>query len=338
VHANLANGTPVIIKRSTASPTAVLAVVAPRTGFSVPAGVITSEPARGLVSLKFELLPAEIGPAIEQARETLDSAAPVPASREPDAADPDALFEYYLADLLGGLQSQGTGPAGSPLLLVVSGDIEPEEVLRQLEAGFGDLPAGNWHIPGTSEPALAVEIESRVTHHIAQEQLGYLVRLPGPRPQTAAAWHIALYILSHGYEGRLGKEAISEQGLVYYIDSAYQTDGGNDWIVLSMGVDPANQPAMKRLLKAELARLLEEPPSQAEIDEAKAHLLGRHVSASQSNAELADSLVRQWIWKRDKTGQDDWGQQLDAVQREDILDLLPDFTRGSIIAIRNPEM
>jgi zinc protease len=177
-----------------------------------------------------------------------------------------------------------------------------------------------------------------VLYPVAQERLGYVVRVPGPRQQTAAAWQLALYILSHGYEGRLGKEAISRQGLVYYIDSAYQTDGGNDWITLSMGVDPDKLPAVKRLLKKELARLLKEPPSEAEMDEAKAHLLGRHVSASQSNAELADSLTRQWIRNPDAAGRDEWAQRLDAVQREDILDLLPEFTRGSIIEIRNPDL
>jgi hypothetical protein len=74
------------------------------------------------------------------------------------------------------------------------------------------------------------------------------------------------------------------------------------------------------------------------MDEAKAHLLGRHVSASQSNAELADSLTRQWIRNPDAAGRDEWAQRLDAVQREDILDLLPEFTRGSIIEIRNPDL
>jgi predicted Zn-dependent peptidase len=310
----------------------------PQAGYSLPAGVTSNEPARGLVSLNFELLPAEVGPAIVRAREIVEAASPAAVSREPDAADPDSLFAYYLENLLGDPQPGATAPGRSPLLLVVSGDIEPETVLRQLEAGFGDLPGGTWEIPGPAEPAVPVEIESRVTNHIAQERLGYVARVPGPHAESAAAWQITLYILSHGYEGRLGKKAISDQGLVYYIESAYQTDGGNDWITLSMGVDPAKLPAVKQLLKEELQRLLEEPPSQAEIDEAKAHLLGRHVSASQSNTELADSLTRQWIRNRDPAGGDEWEKQLDAVQRKDILDLLPEFTRGSIIAIRNPEL
>jgi predicted Zn-dependent peptidase len=332
---HLSNGTPVIINRSTISPTAVLKMIVPSAEYSLPAGVSSNEPAWGLVSLNFELLPDEVGPAIAQARGILASAAPLPASQSVDAGDPDSLFEHYQQNLLGLRPPAGAEP-GSPLLLVLSGDIEPENVLQQLEAAFGDLPASAWQIPGVLDVPAPVEMESRVAHPVAQERLGYIVRVPGPRAQTLAAWQIALYIFSHGYEGRFGKEAISRQGLVYYIDSALQTDGRNDWITLGMGVDPEKLPAVKRLLKEELARLLADPPSEAEIEEAKAHLLGRYLSAAQSNEELADSLARHWVWYREVPGYDERAQQLAAVRRQDIVNLLPEFTLGSIIAIRNP--
>lgn len=69
---------------------------------------------------------------------------------------------------------------------------------------------------------------------------------------------MALYIFSHGYEGRLSKTAISRLGLIYYIDSAYRSDGRNGWITLSMGVDADKLPAMKELLRQELRRLVRE--------------------------------------------------------------------------------
>jgi hypothetical protein len=57
-----------------------------------------------------------------------------------------------------------------------------------------------------------------------------------------------------GPAAALGKEAISRRGLVYHIDSDYHTDGKNDWITLRTGVDPDKLPAMKKLLREELAR------------------------------------------------------------------------------------
>ena len=48
---------------------------------------------------------------------------------------------------------------------------------------------------------------------IAQSQLGYVVAAPGPAEPNYLAWQLLQYIVAHGYEGRLGKEAISRRGL-----------------------------------------------------------------------------------------------------------------------------
>jgi len=331
----LANGTPVIIQRSVASHTVTLRVVAPRAEYRLPAGVETAQPAWGLISLDFDILPHELDTAIIDARAALESATPAPAVDEIDAGDPESLLEHYRQNLLGLEYPADTGGLG-PLLLVVSGDIDPARVMQQLESGFGHLQEGKWSLPDPSGVLSPVQVEAAVLYPVAQERIGYLVRVPAPRPRAAAAWQMALYILSHGYEGRLGKEAISRRGLVYYIDSAYRTDGRNDWITLETGVDPSRLPEMVALLKQELSRLIAEPPAEQEIAEARAHLLGRYVSAAQSNGELADRLTRQWIWYGGLLSYEEWERQLAAVGRQDILDLLPEFTSGSILVVRNP--
>jgi predicted Zn-dependent peptidase len=147
---------------------------------------------------------------------------------------------------------------------------------------------------------------------------------------------MALYILTHGYEGRLGKAAISNRGLVYYISSAWNTDGRNDWITINTGVDPHKLPAMKNLLREQLDLLITEPPMQAEIEAARSHLLGRHLSASQSNRELADSLTTQWVWHGSLISYAELKRTLDEVDQQDIMDILPAFTRGTIVSITNP--
>jgi predicted Zn-dependent peptidase len=181
-----------------------------------------------------------------------------------------------------------------------------------------------------------MEVESTLDLPVAQEQLGYVAPAPGPEEPAAAAWRMALYLLTHGYEGRLGKEAISKRGLVYYIDSGYHSDGTHGWVTLNMGVDPDKLPAMRELLRGELARLLSEPPTQADLDEARRHWLGRQLSAAQSNRELADRLAREWLWYGELTGHDDLRQRLERVTLQDLLDALPAFTAGTIVAVRNP--
>ena len=147
---------------------------------------------------------------------------------------------------------------------------------------------------------------------------------------------MALYILSHGYEGRLGKAAISRRGLVYHIDSGWHTDGANDWITISTGVDPQKLAAMKTLLREQLDLMISDPPSADEISAARSHLLGRFVSAAQSNGELADNLANQWILHGGLPDYDNLKRRLYAVGQDEIMKMLPAFTNGSIVSVRNP--
>jgi len=330
----LGNGTPVIIQRSPLSPTAVLRVIVSSADFSLPAGVHETQPAWGLSSLDFEILPGELEQAIRQAAAIISKAQPRATAPGGAATDPVAMLDHAFTELLG-LRDPQSKPTG-PILLVVSGDIDPANTLAYLESTFGAAPAAKWLRPDNIETLAPAEVEKHVRFPVAQEQLGYLVQVPGPHEQTRAAWQMALYILTHGYEGRLGKAAIGERGLAYYIESAYHTDGSNDWITLSTGVDLQKHDAMKALLREQLDLLISRPPSTDEIEAARSHLLGRFVSAAQSNGELAESLARQWLLHGSLPDYADLKHRLDQVSRQDILQLLPAFTRGTIVSVRNP--
>jgi predicted Zn-dependent peptidase len=146
---------------------------------------------------------------------------------------------------------------------------------------------------------------------------------------------LLLYILSHDYEGRLGKAAISDRGLAYYIDSRYRSNGEEAWVTLSVGVDTGKIEELDTLLRAELDRLTTQQPTLAEIEEAKSYYLGRARSAAQSNAELNDSLARDWLWYGDILSPAALGKRLAAVSREDVLAIIPAFTAGKTILVRD---
>jgi hypothetical protein len=305
----LDNGTVAIVQRSPLSPTVHLKLVLAGAVTLGGAEVGPNNPAWGMTSLDLELLPAELDAALASIAARLAQAVAAVPDDASDANDPQARLERHFRDILGlqgpAAASRGElGHAAAPLLVVVSGDVEPDAALWGVAQAFGDFPAvGSGDGPG-DEPAAVpakgstvalnesqsgsgrMEVESMLDLPVAQEQLGYVVPAPGPAEPAAAAWRMALYLLTHGYEGRLGKEAISKRGLVYYIDSAYHSDGIRGWVTLNAGVDPDKLPAMRELLRGELARLLSEPPTQADLDEARRHLLGRQLSAAQSNREL----------------------------------------------------
>ena len=343
----LGGGTVAIVQRSPLSPTAHLKVVLG--GAMALDGVEArpDDPAWGVTSLDIELLPHELNSALASFAQGLAQTRPAAAGDNSDANDPQARLERHFRDILA---SPGpAAPMGGALLVVISGDVEPAAALEAAADAFDDITAqreaghvASWAAPRAAAEAAALdgsarmEVESTLERPVAQEQLGYVVAAPGPGDPNAAAWQMALYVLTHGYEGRLGKEAISRRGLVYYIDSAYRSDGRNGWVTLSAGVDPDKLPAMRELLRTELARLVREPPSQADLDEARRHLLGRQLSAAQSNRELADRLAREWLWYGQPTDYEDLRQRLERVTLQDLLSVLPAFTAGTIVAVRNP--
>jgi len=331
----LGNGTPLIMQPSPLSPTLLLKVVVEG---EVSLGIGDSrrgEPVAGVTSLDFQLLPDELEATAARLREALEEYRAESGKSGAADSDPGERLQAHFGDLLGLSALPPPGPV-RPLLFVVSGDFDADAVQALLEKTFEGMEPARAPAPQGVNPTARLELESVLERPVAQERLGYLVRAPGPAEPGAAAWWMALYVLSHGYEGRLGKEAISRRGLVYYIDSAYRSNGTGGWVALDIGVDPARLPAMRDLLRSELQRLREEPPSQAEVDEARRHLLGRFVSASQSNAELADRLSREWLWYGELMDYESLSARLGGVTREDVLAILPAFTAGAVIAVRSP--
>ena len=139
--------------------------------------------------------------------------------------------------------------------------------------------------------------------------------------------------MSHDYEGRLGKKAISDSGLAYYIGSEYRSDGNNAWVTLSTGVDADKIAPLSELLSKELERLVSEPPTDAEINEAKNYRIGRLKSSAQSNAELATQLATQWLWYGEVLTAASLQKRLDAVDRQQVLDEIASFVAGKMIVV-----
>jgi predicted Zn-dependent peptidase len=351
---HLANGLPVILQRSGLSPTISLRVVTPLAEFPEGTPVTPHQPAWNLSSLDYELIHNELdwdelGDALAKAREAMAAAKPWSDSTEAEGLSPEEIVDQYFTEILSLEPVPFVSPL-APAAVIVSGDFDPEQATASIERELGSLrfeqvaplpdpkaPQAIYEAPqAMNEAVLPVEIESTLPSPLAQVHLGYVAPAPGPGETGASAWRMALYILSHGYEGRLGKEAIGNRGLIYYIDSTYQTDSRNGWVTLSMGVDPNQLPAMKQLLRATLIELETHPPTQQEVDEARNHLLGRFLSAAQSNAELVNRLSLNWLWHGSLPTYAEMQKLYGAVQRQDILNLLPAFTRGSVVAVQNP--
>src|SRR5690606_24555767 len=311
----LRGGIPVILQPSDLSPAAFLQVVL-RGSDADGEGVRRNVPIAGHSSFAWRFLPEDLRETLARAREAVSGATLGAAGKADAPADPETAIEQVFASRMYADAPSRESNSLSPALIVVSGDVEPEGMLQLLDEAFGGLAAPQHHrASGGPEENDGGLVEVHLERPVAQAQLGYIVAVPGPGNEASWAHRILLYILSHDYEGRLGKEAISNRGLAYYIDSRYRSDGAGAWITLAVGVDPGKLPDLNDLLQAELARLEKESPSQAEIEEAKRHFIGRALSGSQSNAELSSTLAEQWLWYGELLSAEDLELRLQRIDR-----------------------
>lgn len=325
----LQGGIPAVVLESDLSRSAYLQVVLPGSNIEARA-VQGNDPVLGHSSLAYRFRPDDLRETLGMARKAVDDATAKPLPAPSGTADPETVIEQvFLTRMLGERQQ----PARvTPALIAVSGHLDAERVFESLESAFGDLPAAG--APGI-RPAAASgnEVEVRLGRPIAQAQLGYMVPAPGPGDERSLAYRILLYVLNHEYEGRLGREAISNRGLAYYIDGRYRSDGTDGWVTLAVGVDPDKLAELKSLLAAELERLLDEPPTIEEIEEAKRHLYGRARSAAQSNQELSQRIAEHWLWHRDALTPQALDRMLGGVDTKDVHDAVPAFIDGVTIVV-----
>jgi zinc protease len=330
----LGNGVGLIALRLPHVPAGVLRVVVPADSVSfadASLDVTPDEPSWRHTSLAIPFRTGELATAVERARRAMAGAKPEPPDDPPAAVDdPEALLRLTLRGLLGAGLTPSPGPL-APVVVVAVGDLDEAEAIRLMESAFGKLPS--------PRPLAAMPLEVKKSAETvalpgrAQSELGYAVPAAAPSAPEADAWRILLYTMSHGYEGRLGKELIARLGLLYYIDSRYDSDGRSAWISLVTGVDPDKMAAARARFADLLGHLRDEPPTDLEIDEAKQHLIGRRATAAMSNDEVSAAFAREWIDQGRLLTDDEFARRVRAVTRGQVLALVPRFLNGATAVV-----
>lgn len=276
---------------------------------------------------------ADFASAFASVIRNIEAATAKKASRTSD--DPLARLEEEFAFLAGFKddETQEDQYRFIPQMIAVSGAVDLKSAEAALIAHFPKRDALEMEISRLHPFLRNEDVDIRIDKPLAQEAVGYIAEmLPGEHQALAA--RIALYILSHGYEGRLGKETISRRGLAYYIDAQYRAGIGAGLVTIAAGVDPDKVDAFRDLMKAEITRLQAEPPTDAEIAEARRHLIGRKISAAQSNDEIAEALIRDVLATGGPENAATFAARLDQVTRADVLDAVKALQEGAVVTVR----
>lgn len=320
---HLAGGIPAIVQRNPLSETATIELLldAPVAGGARPRDL------PGLDAVVRSGTPENLGALVNQA---IAAARRGPPSAESRSDDPEARMQQLIAAQFG----QPSIRPPRPLAIIVSGNFEPEKAFEILGRQLGTtLPAKVGGAVGRGSASAPKLVRERIPRPLPQGSIGYVVEGPPSGTREALAWRMLLYVLTHDYSGRLGWSAISDKGLVYHIYSSLRTDGVRSWATLSTGVDSDKADAMEAELRAQLAGLLTNPPNAAEVDAARNHLLGRDLTAAQSNEELAAKLAREFVETGGLRSHEQLRAALQTITHADLQVAAQAFARGTIVRV-----
>lgn len=252
------------------------------------------------------------------------------AGVEQESQDPETRLQQLLSEQIHPHPER----APKPLAIIVSGRVDPASAFAILERNLGQVAPGKLAHKATAvAPSTLRVAQEHVAKPLSQGALGYVVEGPPNGTREALAWQLLLYVLTHDYSGRLGRSAITAKGIVYHIYSDYRTDGSRTWATISTGVDPGKADGMEAELRAQLANLAIEPPSQAELDAARSHLLGRDLSGAQSNDELTTKLAREFIETGGVRTHERLRDDLSAITVKDLAAAARAFGKGTIVRV-----
>jgi len=219
----------------------------------------------------------------------------------------------------------------SRLLLVVVGDIDPQQLRRQVEATFGKLPRGDYRaapLPPLVFSAQTVDVTARSlpTNYVQGVFVAPPLNVPEIYPMRVA---------SSILQTRVFNEVRVRRNLSYAPDAFLLSQGANLGGIYVTAVD-ANQAV--RVMLDEIARLQNEPVTIEELQATTQQFLTRHYLGQETNAAQAGDLAQYELlgggWRNSAAFLD----RIGSVKPEDIKRVANTYMRNiRFVVLGNPQ-
>jgi zinc protease len=203
----------------------------------------------------------------------------------------DTITKMTIEDLQGYHSSQ-FGP--QDMTIVIVGNVAAENAIRFIENTFGDwLNPHQLPMPALPDAPPLTAITHQNEPIPGKSQTDIILGVPGPSrfADDFQAARVANNIFGvFGMYGRLGKTIREAQGLAYY--SYSQLAGGigpGAWRVVA-GVDPSNVKQAVTSIRAEIARMINEPITLDDLADTKSNLIGSLPLQLEKNEGVAASI------------------------------------------------
>ncbi len=204
------------------------------------------------------------------------------------------------------------GPANA--VLVLAGDIKPEEAKAKVEKFFGEIPPGPpVSHPKSWVPELAENQREIMYDRVAQPRIYRVWNVPELGHHDGELLDHAAAALGGDKNARLTKRLVHDEEIATSVNVGNpQSEIAGQFRIVVTAKPDADLDYIERVIDEELARLVAEGPTQAEIDKNIVQTVSGVIQGLQSTSSKASQLA---TWE---TYQGDAGGWKDSIQRLEV--------------------
>ncbi len=231
---------------------------------------------------------------------------------------PATVQRLALADLQA---FQATWVRPDRAVLALAGDTTPEagRALAQRLLGDWRAPAGAApSLPGAAPAALPDALVLIDLPSAGQSAVAVAAPFVASSAADRRIGLVANAVLGGGFSARLSQEVRVRRSLSYAAYSSTQTDAPGGMLVAQAMTSHANAAQVLQILRSEITRLADAPPTADELAARQAMLVGSFGRRLQTTADLAALLVGQWVAGRPVANLAEHAPQILAVTAEQV--------------------
>ena len=233
----------------------------------------------------------------------------------PTKGTPDTVAKIGRADLLAYHKRVF---ARDTLKVAVVGDVDAKQLAAILDKVFGALPAKAELVPVAAIAPVAGQTKI-IDMNVPQSVVQFGMKAVQRKDKDFNATFILNHILGGGgFSSRLMEEVREKRGLAYSVYSYVHPLSKTS--IFGGGVATKNESVNQSLdvIRAELKRMAEQGPTQAELDGAKSYLTGSYALRFDTSPKIAGQLLAIQLEELGLDYIDNRNKQIEAVGMDDV--------------------
>lgn len=202
------------------------------------------------------------------------------------------------------------------LVIAAAGNIDHDEVVERIEAGFDGLTGGRPRREMT--PAVAGARIGVISRPSEQAHLLFGMLGLAHQDEDRYALTVLNHILGGGMSSRLFQEIREKRGLAYSVYSYKSLYDETGTFGVYAGTNPTQAREVIDLIETELAKLLKDGVTEIEIERARGHLKGSLALGHEDSGSRMSRIGRGELVANELLTVDDLVARVDAVSRDDV--------------------